>query len=342
VVLITGGLGPTEDDVTRDAVADALGVAQAMDPGVLAWLEQRFAQFGRKMAENNRRQANILAGAEILANPNGTAPGQWIATGGGIVALLPGPPRELKPMFLDLCLPRFRALLPPMAIATRHYRVTGMGESDLDQLISPIYSAYTNPVTTILAKPGDLDVILRARCASADEAEELCQKLGAPIEAALGDRIYSNDGRPLEQVVGDALLARNQTVAVAESMTSGLLAGRLTDPPGSSGWFRGGFLVYSADLKRQLIGSFSEDPVSEEVALRLAAAAREKAGATWGVAVTGFAGPGGDRVGEVWLAIAGPDGTSSRHLKLLRERALVRSMAVQSALDWLRRRMLNC
>lgn len=340
IVLITGGLGPTEDDVTRDAVAEALGLGQAENADVVAWIEQIFARYGRKMAANNRRQANILDGAEILPNPNGTAPGQWITANGSIVMLLPGPPRELKPMFNAHCLPRLQALLPAMSIAIRHYRVTGMGESDLDQLIAPIYSPYANPVTTILAKPGDIDVILRARSATAAEAENLCARLGTEIEAALGDRIYSNDGRPLEKVVGDALVSRRETVAVAESVTSGMLAARLTDPPGSSAWFRGGYLVYSPEMKRQLIGEFTDDPVSEAVTLRLAAAAREKAGASWGVAVTGFAGPGGDRDGEVWLAIAGPDGVASRQVRLLRERALVRSMAVQSALDWLRRRIL--
>lgn len=337
LVLISGGLGPTEDDVTRDAAAAALGVSQSLSAAVVAWIEERFRSFGRKMAENNKRQAWVLDGAEILDNPHGTAPGQWIATGSKVVALLPGPPREIKPMFLNHCLPRLRAMLPPLAIAIRHYRVAGMGESDLDQLIAPVYTLYTNPVTTVLAKPGDIEVILRARCATAVEAETLCAELGAKVEALLGDRIYSTNGDPLEAAVGHRLRDRGETVAVAESMTSGMVGARLTDTPGSSAWFRGGFLVYSVDLKKQLIGDFLDNPVSEPVARRLAEAARERAASTWAVAVTGNAGPEGDPVGLVWLAVAGPRGTEVRELHLLRERSLVRQMATQSALDLLRR-----
>ena len=163
-IVLTGGLGPTEDDVTRDAVGAALGLAQSYHPEVEAQIEARFKRAGRKMAENNKRQALILDSAEILPNDRGTAPGQWIETSGRVVMLLPGPPNEMKPMFAGQCIPKLQRILPPLVIRTRFYRVAGMPESDLDQLIAPVYTKYTNPVTTILAAPSDIQIHLRARC----------------------------------------------------------------------------------------------------------------------------------------------------------------------------------
>lgn len=341
IVILSGGLGPTEDDVTRDAVAIALGIRQEMSEAVLNWITERFRRLGRTMAENNKRQAMVLDDAEILENPNGTAPGQWLNQGGKIVMLLPGPPRELKPMFVNLCLPKLQALLPPMAIATRHYRVAGMGESDLDQLIAPAYTKYTNPVTTVLAKPGDIDVILRARCSTLAEAEALCKELGEQIESLLGNRIYSANGDPLEAVVGKALLSRGETVATAESCTGGLISTRLTDIPGSSSWFRGGYVVYNEDLKRDLLGNeLPDDAVSEATALALAKAARERAPATWGIAVTGYAGPDGKEPGLIWIAFASPKEAKALRFKWVRDRALVRSFAATTALDQLRKQLL--
>lgn len=342
IVILSGGLGPTEDDVTRDAVASALGVSQAMSDTVLAWIADRFRKFGRTMAENNKRQAMVLNGAEILENPNGTAPGQWIMRDGKIVMLLPGPPREIKPMFVNLCVPKLKAILPPQSIATRHYRVAGMGESDLDQLIAPAYTKYTNPVTTVLAKPGDIDVILRARCATMPGAELLCRELGEQIEALLGDRIYSTNGDSLDAVVGDLLKARRETVATAESCTGGLVATRLTDTAGSSDWFRGAHVVYHDDLKSALLqGPLPDTAVSEATALALANAARERSGATWGIATTGYAGPSGEEPGLVWIAVASATKSEARRFKWVRERTLVRSMAATTALDMLRKQLLT-
>jgi len=339
IAIVTGGLGPTEDDVTRDAAAAALGVGQTSSDAVAQWIAARFARMGRAMAPNNLRQAMVLDGAEILDNPNGTAPGQWIAKNGCVALLLPGPPRELKPMFDAECMPRLRALLPPMAIAEAHFKIAGMGESDLDQLIAPVYTRYENPVTTVLAKPGDLEVILRARAATEEEARALCEPPAAAIAELLGDRVYSRNGETLEAALGRALLARGETVAVAESMTGGLLGSRLTDVPGSSRWFRGGYVVYNNDLKRELIGDFMGDPVSEEVARRLAESARARANATWAIAVTGYAGPEG-QAGLVYLAIAGTDGVAVHEVKLPGDRHRVRHMATTASLDWLRRKLL--
>ncbi|MDR3421349.1 MAG: CinA family nicotinamide mononucleotide deamidase-related protein, partial [Xanthobacteraceae bacterium] len=338
-------LGPTEDDVTRDAVAQALCRSLVYSEEIFRWIETRFSRFGRKMATINKRQAYLVEGAEKLENPNGTAPGQWIDVAGGMIALLPGPPHEMKPMFTEKCLARLRERVPPMSIRTRFFRVAGMGESDLDELIAPIYKPYSNPVTTILAAAGDIQIHLRAQADSPEAAEALAEELGAKLEAALGERIYSRDGSPLETVVGAALKKRGETVAVAESCTAGLLGGRITEVAGASAWFVGGLQVYQSDMKTRLLGL---DPalveqhgvVSEAVAKAMAIAARERTGATWALAVTGEAGPepspGGPAPGTVWIGIAGPGGASARQYRFPGDRVRIRAFAVQSALNLLR------
>jgi nicotinamide-nucleotide amidase len=292
IVILTGGLGPTEDDLTRDAVADALGRPLVFQQHLSDAIEERFRRRMRKMAEINKRQAYLIEGAEILPNPNGTAVGQWIEHQGRIVILLPGPPGELKPLFVKECVPRLASRLPGQVIRARFYRVTGMTESDLDQLIAPVYSKYTNPTTTILASPGDLQIHLRARCADAEAAEHLLKEVGGPIEELLGDRIFSRNGDSLEAVVGTLLRERSATLTVAESCTGGMVAERLTSVAGSSDYFVGGFLVYSNLMKENLLGI---DPalierhtaVSQEVACAMAEAARSRTGATYAISTTG-------------------------------------------------------
>jgi nicotinamide-nucleotide amidase len=345
ILILTGGLGPTEDDVTRDAVASALSRGLEYSDEIYHSIEARFARFGRPMAEINKRQAYLVAGAEKLENPNGTAPGQWVDLPEAMIALLPGPPHEMKPMFTERCLPRLRDRIPPRFIRTRFYRVAGMGESDLDQLIAPLYKPYSNPVTTILAAAGDIQVHLRAQADSSETAEALAQELGAKIEASLGERIYSRDGSPLENVVGACLKQRGETLAVAESCTAGLLGGRITDVPGSSSWFVGGFQVYQTAMKTRLLGL---DPkliaehgvVSEQVAAAMAAAARDRTGADWALSVTGEAGPepspGGPAPGTIWIGLAGRFGVSARLFRVQGDRIRIRTYAVQSALNLLR------
>jgi nicotinamide-nucleotide amidase len=343
IVILSGGLGPTEDDVTRDAAAAALGRGLSFRPEIAAAIEARFRRMGRAMAEINLRQAYVIDGAEVLPNPHGTAPGQWVEDGGRVVVLLPGPPRELEPMFESECLPRLARLVPPLAIRTRVYRVAGMPESDLDQLIAPAYQPYANPATTILAAPGDIQIHLRARCPTAAEAEALLAELGGKIEALVGERIYSTAGEPLEKVVGDLLRARGHTLAVAESCTGGLLGERLTSVPGSSDYFLGGFLVYTQAMKKALL-DVDDEPVSAPAAEALAAGALRRTGATWALSVTGIAGPGGgqdDRpVGTVFIGLAGPGGACSLPSRFLGDRARVRALAAQTALDLLRRKLM--
>ena len=350
IVILTGGLGPTEDDVTREAVAAALGRELVFHPEIVDAIERRFRRMGRKMAEINKRQAYVIAGAEPLANDNGTAPGQWIEDAGRVVMLLPGPPPELNPMFIRDCLPRLQRLVPPLAIRTLVFRVAGMPESDLDQLISPVYKQYENPVTTILAAPGDIQIHLRARSAAAEEAERLVAELGGRIEPLLGERIYSRNGDPLEVVVGAGLRERSATLSVAESCTGGLLAGRITEVPGSSDYFAGGFLVYSDRMKTDLLGVepgllAEHGAASEPVAEAMARGAAHRMGSTFALSVTGVAGPGGGSdstpVGTVCIGLAHPRGCDTRRFRFLGDRGRVRALAVQTALDILRRKLLQ-
>jgi nicotinamide-nucleotide amidase len=348
LIILTGGLGPTEDDLTREAISSASGRALSFSTQICEALEARFASFGRKMAEINKRQAYVLAGAEVLPNPNGTAPGQWLALPSHhIIVLLPGPPGEMKPMATAEFLPRLAKILPPLALSTLTYRMTGMGESDLDALIAPVYKQYENPVTTILAKAGDLTIHLRAQTTSQAESDRLTAELGDKIRALLGERIYSEDGSPLEAAVLNKLAAANQTVTVAESLTAGMLGARLAGIPGASKSFVGGFITYNNTQKQNLLGvdpaTLAEHTeVSEEVALQMAAGARQRASAHWALSLTGYAGPDGgteaNPVGTVYIGLAGPDGYLKAHRFRYPsgDRDRVRQFAVQSALNLLR------
>jgi len=260
--------------------------------------------------------------------------------------LLPGPPHELKAMFTGDCLPRLRRNLPPQVIRTLFYRVAGMGESDLDQLISPVYKPYANPVTTILAGAGDIQIHLRARGETDAAADALLAAVGPAIEELLGDRIYSRDGATLENVVGQQLGAHGATLSVAESCTAGLLGSRITSVAGSSAYFVGGFLAYSDQMKIDLLGVdprllASHTAVSEECANAMASGARARTGSTFAVSVTGEAGPGsatGAPVGTVIVSIAGPDSEpQAKRYLLFGDRNGIRARAAQWALDDLRR-----
>lgn len=348
VVILSGGLGPTEDDVTRDAVAQALGRKLVFRDDIAEALEQRFRAAKRKMAEINKRQAFVIEGAGVLPNDRGTAPGQWVEQSGAAILLLPGPPHELKAMFEQQCLPRLRRIAPKLVIRTVFLRVTGMGESELDALIAPVYKKYENPATTILAANGDLQIHLRARCATAGEADALLAEVAAPVETLLGDRVYSRNGDPLEVVVGRMLRERHATVAVAESATGGMLGERFTSVPGSSEYFNGGFLTYTNAMKRELLGvpagTLDEfGAVSAQTAQAMAAAARLRTSSTYGLAITGVAGPDTDSapVGTMYAALADAAGTQVAHRQYLGDRQRVRIFVCQLALDLLRRRMMQ-
>lgn len=350
VVILSGGLGPTEDDVTRDAVAAAVGRELVFSQAVCDAIEERFRKFGRKMAEINKRQAYVLDGAEVLENARGTAPGQWFQDDAGhIIVLLPGPPHELKHVFTTAAEPRLMKLVPPKVIRALFFRVAGMGESDLDALISPVYKKYENPVTTILAGAGDIEVHLRARCDTAEEAEALLAEVGPPIEELLGDRIYSRTGQTMEEICGALLRERGARLCVAESATGGLLGSRITSVPGSSDYFDGGFLTYSDHMKSELLGI---DPallkehtaVSEPVAIAMAEGARKRTGSSYALSITGEAGPesgSGQPVGVFYVGFASDSGSFAKRLQFPGDRARLRQFATQTALDILRRTILG-
>jgi nicotinamide-nucleotide amidase len=348
IVILSGGLGPTEDDLTREAVAQALDRKLILRNEIADALERRFAQMGRKMAEINKRQAMVIEGADVLANDRGTAPGQWVEESGSAIMLLPGPPHELKAMFERQCLPRLQRLVPPLVIRTLFLRVAGMSESDLDQLIAPVYTKYQNPVTTILAAAGDLQIHLRARCATVAEADTLLAEVGGPIELLLGERLYSRNGDPLDVIVGQMLRKQHATVAVAESATGGMLGERLTSAPGSSDYFVGGFITYTNPMKTELLGVPLEilekfGAVSAETAEAMAAGARLRTGATYALSITGLAGPDAGEekapVGTMYVGLADGAGVTSMHRQFIGDRTRIRTFTCQMALDLLRRRL---
>ena len=355
VVILTGGLGPTLDDLTREAASDATGRPLVKHQWIVREIEERFRQFRRPMASVNKRQAYVLDGAEALRNPRGTAPGQWLEDSRGILILLPGPPREMKPLFMEACLPRLESRVPDLSYFTLCLRVAGMGESDVEQRIGKIYSRAPGVVTTILSKPGDIQIHLRAQAGTAPKARLLAESVGSQIREALGHRVYSDDGSSLSVTVARHLREKCLRVAVAESCTGGLLAGKLTDAPGSSEYFAGGIVSYANEAKSRWLGVErdileSHGTVSAQSAESMAIAARNAAAETLGnpaigVAVTGYAGPdGGTRtcpVGTVFFGIADGDSPRAIRRQLGRGRGRVRALAVQTALELLRRTVLG-
>ena len=350
LVILTGGLGPTDDDLTREVVSDALGRRMQEDATIVERIAARFARRGLLMPDVNRRQAMVPEGARVLDNPNGTAPGLIIEHDTHVVVLLPGPPRELQPMFEKLCEP----LLAPRTGQWRIYRetlfVAGRGESHVEEIAQPIYSRWTKespPIeTTILAVPGQVELHLTLRSTTNASAIRL-RAARDELMTALGRDVFSTDGRSMEQVVGELLRDRGLTISAAESCTGGLLMTRLTDVPGSSAYVLGGAVTYSNELKTLLADVpanliEAHGAVSEPVAAALADGIRARTGAALGVGITGIAGPGGATaekpVGTVVIALTG-DGlpTRVRTFSFIGGRPQVRFQATQSALDMVRR-----
>ena len=348
LIILTGGLGPTEDDLTRGVVSGVLRRPLREVPEIRRQIQERLARFGRPMAENNLRQAMVPEGAVWLENNNGTAPGIWIEHDHNIVVLLPGPPGELEAMFDAACVPRLAQASMEQRIKTRVYKVVGLPESEVDKRAAAIYQAYENPTTTILAKPGAIEIHLRARAATDQEAEARLAELGDQIELALGEYIFSTHGESLEEVVGMYLVMRQKTVAVAESCSGGLLAERLTRNSGSSNFFLGGAICYSNALKTSLAGvptTLIEEhgAVSQPVAQAMAEGIRARTGASLGVGITGIAGPTGGSpekpVGLVFIGLADERGTQVREFRFPGNRERVRLWATQMALEMIRRRI---
>jgi nicotinamide-nucleotide amidase len=349
IVITTGGLGPTEDDITRKIAARAMNRRLIFNEKVLEEIRRRFWAFGRTMPEINSRQAMIIEGAEVLENPNGSAPGMYIEHDNRSVVLLPGPPREMKPMFENFVQPKLIAKAGDVRVVRRVLRVSGMGESAVDERIAPVYTQYKNPQTTILFNRSEIEIHLTAQAKTETEAELLLDGLAGQIEDRLGHSIFAFRGETMEEVVGLRLAVGGFTLAVAESCTGGLISQRLTEVPGSSVYFMEGFITYSNEAKTRSLG-VEEDlierrgAVSAEVAEAMAEGARRRAGTDFGLAVTGIAGPGGGSeekpIGLVYIALSDDAHTEHRKLNLPGDRHLIRWRSSQAALDLLRRRLI--
>ncbi len=353
ILVLMGGLGPTEDDLTREAVAEALSLTLRRDASQVAALHARAAAWRITMPQNNLKQADVLEGATLLPNPNGSAPGQWLDTTFNgyrkLLMLIPGPPHECRPLFDAECLPRLRAVVPPRAIAVRTLKAAMIPESQADKLLAPVYTTYTDVETTLLAHAGDLQITLACSKPSQEAAQERVDTLAERIEETLEDWLYSSQGDSLEQIVLYYLGLRQATLAVAESCTGGMVAERITSVPGASRSFLGGVVVYSDHLKTALAGVSAEmiaqhGAVSAEVAKALAHGIRLRTGATIGLGVTGIAGPTGATeskpVGLVHIAVSDMQRTDAMERAFRGDRQRIREWAAQQALDLVRRRLM--
>lgn len=349
VIVITGGLGPTEDDITRDAVAGVLGVPLDVDERIIDRIRERFARRGMAMPDNNRRQGMVPRGAVVLANPNGTAPGLWIEHDGSAILMLPGPPREMTPMLDAVIAERLAPKAGGAGLFRRVLKITGRTESDVDAVVGPIYTRWTSqpiPIaTTILAMLGQIELHLTAQAPSSADADPVLDAAVRQLQDALGHAIYSTDGLPLEAVVGAMLRERQLTVAVAESCTGGLLASRLTDVPGSSDYVEQGVVCYSNRSKTDLAGVpealiAEHGAVSEPVARAMGEGIRARAQADVGIGITGIAGPGGGSpekpVGTVAVAVVAPEHVRVRTFQFIGGREMVKFQSAQAAMNMLR------
>lgn len=350
LVVVCGGLGPTADDVTREAVARACGRELVHEPAVVADIEEKFRRVGRRMPEINRRQADRIAGAELLANPRGTAPGQRLEEGRTTILLLPGPPRELEGLLADHVEPWLATHAPGGGIETAVLKVACLPESEVEERISPSYAELGRERVTVLAKPGEIRVEVTASGSSEARAEELARAM-ARLRELLGAVVFTEADEELEEVVGRLLRGAGATVATGESCTGGLVASRLTNVAGSSDYFLGAVVAYANEVKEGLLNVPAEllrthGAVSEPVARALAAGAQRVLGATFGIGVTGVAGPGGGSadkpVGTVHVAVAGPEGDlQHRHACFPGDRQRVRWQTSQLALELLRRELVR-
>ncbi|MBN1570070.1 MAG: competence/damage-inducible protein A [Acidobacteria bacterium] len=349
LIIFSGGLGPTEDDLTRNAVAAVLHRRLAIDEGLLEIIRQRFIARGFRMAKINEKQAEVIEGAEVLDNPFGTAPAMWIEEKGRCIVLLPGPPRELQTIFEMSVLPRIRLRSGGMRLVYKSFHVTGITESELDSQIAPIYTDYPQVRTTILA--GTRHIAIRLyRWATGEEEPPDIIELSDRLQAALGNSLFSTKGEFMEEVIGSQLRQHGRTLAVAESCTAGMLGMHITRVPGSSDYFKGGILCYSNEAKIELCNVPPEliqkhGAVSAEVAEALACGVRNALHSSIGLSITGIAGPGGGTaekpVGLVYIGISDGKHTESRHRIMPGERESIRERSTYLALSWLRRFLMR-
>lgn len=353
LLVLCGGLGPTDDDVTREVAATVLGRALHEQPAITEHIQRRFMERRMTMPEINRRQAMVPHGADVLPNVNGTAPGLWIDTGGTVVILLPGPPRELKPMLRTLVDGRLAKRAAGDVLIRRTIRITGRSESHVEESVSPLYAAWSAgvvPVTaTILAALGQVELHVAGRASDATSVNAALDLAVEQVIARLGNDVYSTDGRSMEEVVGGLLADRQWRIAVAESCTGGLITSRLTDVPGSSRYVDRGIVSYSNTAKVDELhvpeGLITEHgAVSEPVALAMAVGVREVSRTNVGIGVTGVAGPDGGTpqkpVGTVSIAVVTDEVSRTRTARFVGEREHIKFQASQTALDMVRRLLI--
>jgi nicotinamide-nucleotide amidase len=352
LVVFTGGLGPTDDDVTREVVAGTLGRALREDATISERMRARFAARGYKgpMPENNLRQAMVPGGARVIDNERGSAPGLWLEEGDSVVVLLPGPPRELKPMLSALVGGPLRARTAGAPLLRRVLKIAGLIESQTDEALQPLYrewAARTPPISaTILAALGQIELHLSTQAVSADDAAAALEDAVGQVGVVMGDHVFSTNGSSMEAVVGDLLVSRDYRIALAESCTGGLLTSRLTDVAGSSRYVERAIVAYANEAKTSLLGVApaliaEHGAVSEAVAQAMAEGVRSTAAVDVGVGVTGIAGPGGGSpekpVGTVAIAVVTPSATRTRTFRFHGEREHIKFQASQAALDMVRR-----
>jgi len=346
-IITTGGLGPTEDDLTREAIADLLGEEMKVDPELEQLLRDMFNRMGVEMPERNIKQANLIPPAHAIPNPRGSAPGWWVEREEKIILAMPGPPGEMQHMWENEVIPRLRSRLSGEVIASRTLKTWGLSEAMVDEMVSPLLSS-TNPSIGIYARPDGIQLRLTAKAASGEQVETMLNAIEAEVRKVLGQNVWGVDEDTMESAAGALLREKGLSLAVMESCTGGLLASTITDAPGSSDYFKGGLVSYSAEMKiafgvdADLLSR--QGTVSPDVAAAMAEAVRRKLGADIGIGITGVAGPAeveGKPVGTVHIAIDSEGGRRVLSATYPPHRPDVKRRAVRSALFELRQLLIS-
>jgi len=351
ILFTIGGLGPTRDDRTREACAHVLGRRLLFDRGLMETIRKRSARRGKDMPRVNKKQAYLIEGAQVLANTRGTAPGLWVEHNGRTVVLLPGPPPEIQAVFEKHVWPRLIKAFQRTFSCRRVLKTSGLTESEIEERLASCYPRIPEVQVTPLARPGEIEIHLASFSETGPApAEEIMERAVDLICTALGENVYSTEGKKLEEVIGETLGRSRKSLAVAESCTGGYLGSRITDVPGSSAYFLMGVVAYSNEAKADILGVPLElieahGAVSAPVAEAMARGIREKSGADYGLSITGIAGPGGGTpekpVGLVFTALSGKEGTRVEKNLYLGDRKAIKFQSSQKALDMLRRHLLE-
>lgn len=349
VVIVTGGLGPTGDDITREGIAEAFGVRLERHEAIERYLREKYERLGREMPESNLIQGDVPEGGRYILPERGTAPGLVMESEGTRLYAVPGVPAEMREMFDDVILQELQELAGPAGITSRVLKVVGVPEARVGELLDDLFRKLTNPTVAYLASVGEVRVRLTAKAATEEEARALIRPVENDVRERLGVAVFGSDEDELEAVVGELLHERGLTIACAESLTGGGLTERIVHVPESSRYFAGGVVAYSEDAKREVLGVSKETlegpgMVSEECAREMARGAARMFGADIGLSTTGVAGPApleGHPPGDVWVAVTTPDAEEPRHLRAPGDRDQIRRWTEQAALDLLRRVLLG-